>query len=144
MLTHDRCHIWTRKYCKRNLYNNVRVVVDQHFKLDFHTASLLRQLLVGFAPLGHIIHIPTELSSFTLTQSDHENRQNFRKRKRKRYVTRQLCFYCTDKLQNRISVNVFASSVVDFLDRGLLLTRKLVNQNHNPEVSSFINWSPGL
>jgi len=59
MSTHDRCYIWTRKYCKRDWYHDVRVVVDQHFKLDLHTASSLRQLLVGVAPFGQIIHIPS-------------------------------------------------------------------------------------
>jgi hypothetical protein len=45
----------------QKLYIKNTLVVDQHIKLDFHTASTLRQLLAGghVAPLWHIIHIPS-------------------------------------------------------------------------------------
>lgn len=52
-------YIWIRKYCNRDRYHDVRVVVAY---LDFHTDSSLKQLLVGghVAPLVHVIHIPIQ------------------------------------------------------------------------------------
>jgi hypothetical protein len=48
-------------YCKKKLYvdDDVRLVLDQHAELEFHSASPLKQQSAGrhVAPLEHIILI---------------------------------------------------------------------------------------
>jgi len=53
---------------ENKLIFNAPFVLDQHAALDFYRTSSLKQQSAGrhFAPLGHIILIPSQLCSFSL------------------------------------------------------------------------------